>query len=102
MEDYLMLFNVLLFINEFALIVTNTLFIFYSNTTKSFQIINGINILLFFIEIFILNLPIVFIFHIMNIPLICNIFCTIPDNTDNTVNNIYGQNNEYKSMEVEA
>ncbi len=99
MEDFLMLFNVLLFINQFALIVTNSLFIFYSDTTKTIKIINTVNILIFFIEMFTINLPIVFLFHILNIPLICNIFCTIPDNTNNIVNNIYGQN-DYKSMEA--
>jgi hypothetical protein len=100
MDGYLLLLNIILLIYEIALIFTNSLFIFYSHTPKSVKIINVVSVLLFIIEIFILNIPIVFIFHTMNIPLICHIFCMIPDNSIDDNINVYSKNDNYINIEA--
>ena len=99
MDSYLILLNIILFLYEIALIFTNSLFIFYSHTPKSIKIINIISILLFITEIFILNIYVVFVIHVINIPLICHIFCIIPDNVTNSDINIYNQNDNYINIE---
>ena len=108
MEDFLIIINALLFLYEFALILTNCLYIFYSPTTKIIKCINIVNILLFLIELCLSSADalITFIIRIINTIMISYIFYknlpkineqnVIVANNGNNVNN----SNEQSSNDI--
>ena len=110
MDTTISIISGFLFLYEFSLMFTNSLYIFYNNTSKTTKIINYINIILVILEIILVRVIdpyIVFGMRVFNTLSISYIFCkNLPDRpiqinleerNENNQNNQNNQNRNYSN-----